>query len=890
MNPLQSFPSNVETSAAACLRATTGAWVALVGVALGGEVYGAHARVVLRQRYKNRETKSIEAVYTFPVPSDATLVGFAMECAGRRIEAEVMERDAAFTKYDDAIAKGHGAALLDQERPNVFTASVGNLLPNEETVVEVTYLQRLTADEGALRLMIPTLVAPKYIPGAPTGDRSGYGTANPTDIVPDADRITPKIGDVKYGLSMDIVFDLGRKVTIESPSHAVQTVVESETCRRVTFAAQTVALDRDIVLIAEGASGVVAGVVCDKRPGEEGTFALTLVPDLFEAKKTSNRRAVVFVIDVSGSMRGESIEQAKRALRLCLRHLGNGDLFDILPFSSKYSHFSAQIMGGKPGGSLVPFTQTTLDEADEYIESLQANGGTVMLEPFAAATDLLKGVKRDRIIVLMTDGQVGNESQLVEDMSKRAAGARIYTFGIGMNVSDLLLRELAKRTNGAVEFIHPGERIDEKVTAQFARATVARVDHVHVKWVGIDVGEVSPGNPSALVDGEPWCVYGRYETSSAGYAEIHGLLGGEPFSMEVPMDLVASAYRPALTSLWAGERVRDLVQVDEASLGRRAETHKKRIVDLCVKHGIASKYTSFVVVDKRTGQRRAQGQPAVRPVPVSAPADWNQRASHSSLPKINLKDRLGKTSTRTTHNGLDMDLALGVDSKEAVAKSAEPRSAPRAQSAPRSQSAEMHELKMAQPPADAAIAKPADVNVQAKEEKSAPLLDRAVGWAKKTLGWSKKEGNVTPAAGSGVRKVREGQAGMDLGGMFARQLASGLWGASEDSDLGRFNVTMEHLERCLHEGIDSSHAVYGAQVTKAVDAMASMAEKWALAGKHDDDVIRSLLVLAALSTGKRARTKLERIAAAAKNQPVNAIAVHLATQDGANKRLEALSM
>jgi len=101
---------------------------------------------------------------------------------------------------------------------------------------------------------------------------------------------------------------------------------------------------------------------------------------------------------------------------------------------------------------------------------------------------------------------------------------------------------------------------------------------------------------------------------------------------------------------------------------------------------------------------------------------------------------------------------------------------------------------------------------------------------------------------------------------------------------------MEHLERCLHEGIDSSHAVYGAQVTKAVDAMASMAEKWALAGKHDDDVIRSLLVLAALSTGKRARTKLERIAAAAKNQTVNAIAVHLATQDGANKMLEALSM
>ncbi len=888
MMSFHSVPSNAAQNSAACLHTISGDPVPLLGVALRGEVYGAHARIVLRQRYKNRETKPIEAVYTFPIPSDAILVGFAMECEGQRIEAEVQEREAAFAKYDEAISKGHGAALLEQERPNVFTASVGNLLPGEDTVVEVVFLQKLTADEGALRLMIPTLVAPKYIPGVPTGDRSGHGAASPTNIVPDADRITPKIGDVKYGLSMDIVFDLGRKVTIESPSHDIQTIAESDLRRRVTFASQIVALDRDIVLVAEGAPGIVAGVVCDKKSGEEGTFALTLVPDLFEAKKTSKRRAVVFLVDVSGSMEGESIEQAKRALRLCLRHLSEGDLFDILPFSSTYSHFSAQTIGARRDGSLIPFTQTTLNEADHYVDALRADGGTEMLEPFVAATTLLEGVKRDRIIVLLTDGQVGNESQIVEETARRAAGARIYTFGIGMNVSDLLLRDLARRTKGAVEFIYPGERIDEKVTAQFARATAARVNEISVKWVGIDAGEVAPGDPPALVDGEPWSLYGRYETPGTGHAEIRGLLGGEPFCIEVPMNLVSSANRSALTSLWAGARVSDLVQVDEASLGRRADAHKKRIVDLCVKHGIASKYASFVVVDKRTGERRAQGQPVVRPVLVNAPAGGVRKKAKAPVkkPAINMKDRLGKTNTGSDPNTVVPQFSVQA-APELKCAPPSSRSAPQgAAPAPSERIVMKQSGKAEKYDVDDAIS---------KEETSAPLLDRAVGWAKKALGLSKNEAQSEERSDAPAEQARKSSPmvtprkaapGEDIGGLFARQLASGLWESSDSSDKGRFITTTEVLERCVREGIDTSHSVYGAQLIKAVEALCALVETWALAGENDNDVVRSLFVMAAVSTGKRARKKLEAIATTAKNQSVKSIAADLSNQEAAKKMLD----
>ena len=156
----------------------SGAQVPLQGVEVTGELLGGHARVRVRQRYRNIESRPVEAVYVFPLPSDGTLIGFSMECNGRKVQGVVKEREEAFRDYDDAITAGHGAALLDQERPNVFTAQVGNLLPSEETLVEVEFLQAIQVEEGSVRWMLPTLVAPRYIPGSRARE-TARGTARP---------------------------------------------------------------------------------------------------------------------------------------------------------------------------------------------------------------------------------------------------------------------------------------------------------------------------------------------------------------------------------------------------------------------------------------------------------------------------------------------------------------------------------------------------------------------------------------------------------------------------------------------------------------------------------------------------------------------------------------
>src|SRR5215470_2162072 len=307
-------------------------------------------------------------------------------------------------------------------------------------------------------------------------------------------------------------------------------------------------------------------------------------------------------------MQGASIEQARAALRLCLRHLREGDRFNIIRFANDQD---------KLFGAPEPFNQRTLDRADKWVERLVANGGTEMRAPLIdAVLQAPSGV-----VVLLTDGQVGNEDEILREVVAVKRDARLYTFGIGTNVSDALLRDLARESGGAVEMIHPGERIDEKVVAQFARATARRVKNVKVGFRGFEGEELAPATLPALVDNDPWVLYLRTRGRGVGEVELRGELDGEPYYLGVPVDLDGAGAQPLLEKLWAAERVRSLEA--EGLSGRRQERMKERIVAIAVKHGIASRYTSFIAVEKRTGDRRASGHPETRVVPVHAPAGWD---------------------------------------------------------------------------------------------------------------------------------------------------------------------------------------------------------------------------------------------------------------------------
>jgi Ca-activated chloride channel family protein len=816
-----------------------GAQVPLQGVEVTGELLGGHSRVRVRQRYRNAESKPVEAIYVFPLPSDSTLTAFSMECAGRRVHGVLKRREEAFRAYDDAVTAGHGAALLDQERPNVFTAQVGNLLPGEETLVEVEFLQALQAEEGCMRWALPTLVAPRYIPGSPQGDRTAHGTAEPTDRVPDADRITPPIGDARYGLTLELLVSLGRPVVVESPSHAIDVspTGPNESGVRVRLSKPHVSLDRDFVLTVRSpdTSAPLTTLVTHRGGEAPGTFALTVVPDLLGMASAPKRQEVTFVVDTSGSMGGESLPQAQGALRLCLRHLREGDRFNVIAFNSSHQRFSPEP---------VPFTQRTLEQADAWVAALRATGGTEMLQPLVEA---VKGAP-DGVVVLLTDGQVGNEAEILQAMLGARKTARVYSFGIGTNVSDVLLRDMARQTGGAVEFIHPGERIDEKVVAQFSRALAPRVTGVEVRFEGVEASELAPATLPPLVDGTPWTLFGRYTTPGSGKLVLKGQSGAETFSLSVPVSFPAASDRPAVEKLWAAERIRSWQ--DAELVGRRATALEERIVQLALAHGLVTPYTSFVVVEERTGERRASGQPETRVIPVNAPAGWAMfGAAQPQAPAAAVPTGMPRRQRAT---GSPPALAA------ASAMGGGLGGAPRPPPAP----------AQAYAPAPAARAESAAPRDMAKKKDKGGFLGRMLQKASRVAeeGFQglPPQAEVADAEARPVRSKEEaasphaGPSGGELA-LLQRQLANGLWEGSGPGPepVRQARATALALIELLQQGITSSHPLHGAQVKKAVEALLALVPSL----QQAPEVVELALGAAWLAAaGPRTRSRIEQAA------------------------------
>lgn len=810
----------------------------LLGVAVSAEVLAGHACAVVRQRYRNDEKAPIEAVYTFPLPSKAVLTGFSMTVNGRRLEGEVHEREEAFRRYDDAITAGHGGALLEQERPNVFTANVGNLLPGEETIIEVKYIEPVLADEGAVRWSIPTLVAPRYIPGVPSGDRTAHGTAQPTDRVPDADRISPPIGDVAYGLALDLVFDLGVALEVECPSHAVVIRHEGAEAKkvRVTFAQAEVPLDRDVVVTAFAKPGagitkmapIATAVTHRQKDGKPGTLALTLVPDLGagSVSKRAERSDVVFVLDRSGSMGGASMPEARTALRLCLRQLREGDRFNILAFDDSIEAFSPQ---------MVTFTQTTLQRADAWLGSVDARGGTELLQPMLEAAKLAA----DGIIVVLTDGEVGNEDEILAAFIAERRTARVYSFGIGTNVSDALLRALADKTGGAVETIYPGERIEEKVVAQFARATAPRVTDVTIKTRGIDLGEIAPAEPQPLVDSEPYCLFATYDEPGRGVIEIRGKLDGEAFFLEIPVDLEADSDRPVVAKLWAQARIRDLER--HIVTGRRAYSMKDRIVKLASEYGVSSKYTSFVVVEKRTGDRRVSGQAATRVVPVSPPAGWAMPIGISAAK--NMQVGAGRRSpVRPAAMPMGMMRGASGMAPPAPKRSLVSRAIGAITGAPKGEGGADGFSTGAPPPI------PAMDSYDDESDELASVM---------SFDMEKDAGAAAPAPEPLAADASRRDDVHTVLSLLARQGASGLW---EEPGRDVIAVTAQALLALLRLGVSAGHPVYGAQIKKATDALLAYVQS--TRGSSSAAAELALGVAWLVSTGRRTRGAIEDAARA----------------------------
>ena len=589
---------------------------------------GLVARVALTQTFGNRFDRPLEASYIFPLPDRAAVTEFRMEVGERVVEGVLRERGQARADYDTAVRRGRRASIAEEERPGVFTMRVGNLLPGERVTVRLVMTGPLPWDEGEATFRFPLVVAPRYIPGSPLeGEPVGSGTEPDTDAVPDASRITPPV--LLTGFPNPV--DLSIRVQIDpadlevgavrSSLHAV--VEEAPDGIRTVRVEPGERADRDFVLrIGTGSEAVSTAVTAvEDADGGQGTFVLTLLPPLGAAVATP--RDLVFVLDRSGSMAGWKMVAARRAVARMIDSLTGRDRFGLLAFDNLIETPPELGNGLRAAGDHARF------QAVEFLSRVEARGGTEMAAPLARALDLVTGPAagepagpgpRDPALVLVTDGQVGNEDQILRLLAPRLGGVRVYTVGVDSAVNEGFLKRLAGLGGGACELVESEERLDAMMDRVHRRLGAPVLTDLELEPAGLDLdtSSLAPRRLPALFAGSPLVVSGRFRGGPGGAVTVRGRdAAGRPWSATVP---VTGGDASSLAATWARAHLRDLEDryATDPVPDRELE---RRIVETSLRFGVLCRFTAFVAADVQVVNEGGVVHRVLQP--VEAPAGWS---------------------------------------------------------------------------------------------------------------------------------------------------------------------------------------------------------------------------------------------------------------------------
>jgi hypothetical protein len=581
------------------------------------DITGLTGRVELTQDFVNAFDVPLEATYVFPLPDRGAVTGMRMTADGRVVEAELKEREAAREAYGEAIASGRRASIAEEERPDVFTMRVGNILPGERVSVALTLVCPLPYEDGEATFRFPLVVAPRYIPGAPLdGAAAGDGYGEDTDAVPDASRITPPVllpgfpNPVRLGISVGV--DPGGLALSEvrSSLHAV-----SNDDGRFTVAPGERA-NRDFVLrLRYGADDVTdALVLVPDADGDEGSYQLTVLPPVSSAPL--RRRDVVLVLDRSGSMGGWKMVAARRAAARIVDTLTAGDRFAVLTFDDRIDRPAGLATG------LVEASDRHRYRAVEHLARVEARGGTEMLSPLREALGLLKDSQdRDAVVVLITDGQVGNEDHLMARLAEDLQHVRVHTVGIDQAVNAGFLGRLAGVGGGRCELVESEDRLDDAMDNIHRRigAPLAHGLSLNADKLAILEDTVSPARLPDLFPGVPLVISGRYRGSATGSLNLKGTArDGSAWSANVGGEVHEAA---AVTASWARTHLRDLEDRYLAASQRGdMRVLEKRIVDTSLRFGVLCRFTAYLAVDSRIVTEGGKQRQVVQP--VEAPAGW----------------------------------------------------------------------------------------------------------------------------------------------------------------------------------------------------------------------------------------------------------------------------
>ena len=568
----------------------------LAGTGVRADLVGFIGHVTVQQEFVNPWDDVIEAVYVFPLVDDAAVTGFVMEVGGRRIRAIVRERAQAERIYEAAKNQGRRASLLKQERANVFAQRVANIDPGERVSVEITYFHTLRYEEGEMEFVLPMVVGPRYQGGALAG---GGGVSGYWDV--------------------GVVIDAGAVVEgVRCLSHDVEVeAMDGERVRVRLAETGEEAGTRDFVLRYRVAGRAERGnMVAWRDAGGEGYFALAVhAPNGAMGSGEREPIEAVFVVDTSGSMEGRALQQAKRVVRGAMDAMGAGDAFQVVRFADGHQMLT---------GGLAAYDSVSAGRALDRLARVDARGGTELETGVRSALRLPSSRDHRRVVVLVTDGLVGNEEAVVRTVAEELDGARVVVVGIGDSPNRLLTERVARVGLGGTAYVgleDDAARIGRRV---MERVRGVSLTDIEIDWNGLGVSDLIPRRMGELYAGRMGVVVGRIvsgEELDGRSIWVSGMSGDREVRFPVRIDARGGGDRRVLGALWARQAIMDLTE--RAVLFGDAR-YLREVEELALDFGLASARTAFVVADGMG--RGTRGNPRRVDVPgrVERGEEWER--------------------------------------------------------------------------------------------------------------------------------------------------------------------------------------------------------------------------------------------------------------------------
>lgn len=601
------------------LEAQDGQAVHLLGVKLSGDLRGLMFEASVEQRFCNPGDQSVEVVYSFPLPWGAVLLGVDVVLGDKHLTGAVVEKKQAEARYEEAISEGNAAIMLEKNHDHSYSLNLGNLAAREYCTITLRYAQTMHFEQRGLRLLIPTVIAPRY------GDALQSG-----GLLPHQAPSHSLMANHPFELELRLHGELAQS-RVASPSHSIGVALrnsEIATVLTVSLVRQE-SLDRDFVLVADQLAHDSVAVVAKDRVEPNGVAILASFCPRIRTQGAAST-AVKILVDCSGSMAGDSIDAAKRALQSIVRQLGAGDRFSLSRFGSTVEHRSR---------SLWKATETTKLAAQRWVGALKADlGGTEMEAALSSTFALAQTVSSD--ILLVTDGEISAIDSTIE--SAKGSGHRLFVVGIGSSPAETHLRRLAEATGGACDFVAPGEAVEPAILRMFARLRSPRLAGLSLAWpAGVTPEWVSPLLPSVF-DGDTVNVFAFLRQVTDGEVRLLGKRSEDDVPQEVGSAILPSHLEEedTLSRMAASARVQSTVI--DASIGKAADAS-----ELAVAYQLVTDKSNFLLVHERAEGEKATDMPLLQKVDQMVPAGWGGNGS------VRFSRRRSTTGARGANNASD---------------------------------------------------------------------------------------------------------------------------------------------------------------------------------------------------------------------------------------------